>query len=370
MMIAGEVSGDHYGGGLIRKLRDRVPDIRIAGMGGECMHDAGMEVWQDFRGMDVMGFWDVIKKYSEFKRLLRRLIEQTREFKPDRVILIDYAGFNIRFAQAMHELGIPVYYFISPKVWAWNSGRIKKLAAYCTAMLVFFEFEIDVYASSGLPVYWIGHPLLEELQKFSDNRNVYRTQLGVSENDTVIGILPGSRHNEIKHMLPIMMQAFTHVHAEQNCVGILGCAPTVSREELQEYAHDSLDNIRIVHGLTHELMAASNAMMITSGTATLEAGIIGVPHVLCYKMGWLNYQLAKRLVKTDNIGMVNIAMNERIVPELVQGDLTPDSIVYELTQMLDAEAEYREKLKRLRQRLHKAHPLENAARIIVDKGMV
>ena len=336
MMIAGEASGDHYAGNLVEALRDSDPSARIWGMGGPAMRKAGAEIVQDIAGLDVMGFWDVLTRIGTFRRVFRELRGQMKARQPDGIVLVDYPGFNIRFAHAARQAGIPVIYFISPKVWAWKAGRIPKLAAWCRKMLVFFPFEVEVYKNSGLETICVGHPLARELQPFRRSRSRCRGELNLPGSGRLVGLLPGSRRREIKRMFPIMLDAAARLKADNpELVFAAGCAPNLNPDCLSSFLRPRHPEITIVRNKTHALMAAADALMITSGTATLEAGIIGTPHVLCYRVGLPTYLIVKPLLRTRDVGLVNIVSGRRIMPELIQFAMTPANIARETERFLN-----------------------------------
>ena len=339
MMIAGEASSDHYAGALAAALKQRDVSIEIIGMGGEEMRQSGVEILQDIKGLDVMGFWDVLTRLRMFKRIFRNMVSVLEQRKPEAVILVDYPGFNIRFAKEAHKRGIRVIYFISPKVWAWNRKRRDVIAANCDKMLVFFEFEIDVYRETGLDTVCVGHPLAEELEPYRSSKSRSKGQLGVPEDSLVIGLLPGSRKREIQRILPPMLDAAALLAQKHEHIAfVCGCAPTFDEKMLRSYLNNRHPEVKFIKGMTHDIMAASDACMVTSGTATLEAGIIGTPHVLCYKVGLMLYMIASCLVKIPDIGIVNIASGKRVMPELVQYDMTPARITEEIERFLNDEA--------------------------------
>jgi lipid-A-disaccharide synthase len=345
LIIAGETSGDHYGAGLVQALLSR-KGVSAWGMGGSAMKNAGMELIQDIKGLDVMGFWDVLIRIFTFKKIFNTLVSEMENRKPDAVVLIDYPGFNIRFAEAAKNCGIPVVYFISPKVWAWKSGRIQKLASWCSKMLVFFEFELDVYKGSGLKTVLVGHPLVKELEPFRADKGRFREELKLSPDKPLIGLIPGSREREVRKMFPAMLDAASFLHSRIEGIQFAAaCAPSIETGFLASFIQTDHPTITLVQKKTHELMAAADALMITSGTATLEAGIIGIPHVICYRVGLITYLIAKPLVKTKDVGLVNIAAGKRILPELIQYNMTPSNIADNIEEFLTDRKKYEQVCK-------------------------
>ncbi|MFH1709391.1 MAG: lipid-A-disaccharide synthase [Planctomycetota bacterium] len=337
-MIAGETSGDHYAGGLARAILAAAPGAAVRGMGGPELADAGAAVLWDFEGLDVMGFWDVLTRLGRFRRLFRDLVADLDRDPPDAVVLVDYPGFNLRFARAAHARGIPVIYFISPKVWAWKPGRIKVLARYCRRMLVLFAFEEEVYRSSGLPTVCVGHPLAGELAPYRNARPHWRRELDYPGDIRLVGLLPGSRAREVERMFPPMLAAAARLHRRFPGIRFAaGSAPGFAPDYLKGFVRPGYPPVDIIGGRTHALMAAADALMITSGTATLEAALIGTPHVLCYRVGWLTYLLVKPLLHTRNVGMANIAAGRVIMPELLQSAMSPDRIADTVAAFLEDE---------------------------------
>jgi len=375
MLIAGEASGDHYGGALVRRMLEERPAAAVWGMGGAAMRSAGMEILRDIAGLDVMGFWDVLTRYFTFRRVFSRLRGEMERRRPDVVVLIDYPGFNIPFARAARAAGIPVVYFISPKVWAWRSSRIKVLAETVTKMLVFFDFEVDVYRGSGLDVTWIGHPLCEELEGYAEGKEAYKGLFDVPAGIPLVGILPGSREREVRRMFPVMLDAASRLDRSLPEVTFAaGCAPSLGEEFLHSFIRAGHPRVRVVKGKTRELMAASDALMITSGTATLEAALIGTPHVVCYRVGTVTYWIVKSLLRTDTVGLANIAAGRKVVEELLQRRFTPRALARETERLLKDSA-LRERMEAefasLRDRLKKEDAYGTAVREIfaaVDRG--
>lgn len=356
MVIAGEASGDHYGAGLIQRIREKDPSITVWGMGGDRMKEKGMEPVRHIRGLDVMGFWDVLVNIRTFRNVFAELKTRMESRRPDAVVCIDYPGFNIRFARAAHAADIPVVYFISPKVWAWNAARIPKLAETVTKMIVFFEFEKHAYEGSGLDVVCVGHPLVRELEPYRNGKEKYRSLLSIPASVPFAGILPGSREREVRRMFPVMLKAARILKKKIPDIEYkAACAPSIDPGLLRSIADVSGADVRITEGAAREIMAASDALMITSGTATLEAGIIGTPHTVCYRIGTLTYFLIKPFLKTEHIGLVNVAAGKKVAEEFLQGDMKPGRIADEMERLItdrEARARVQDDMEQMRQTLN------------------
>lgn len=335
-MIAGEASGDLHGSNLIKELKKLDQAATIRCWGGDLMEAAGAELVKHYRDLAFMGFLEVVKNLGTILRNLKLCKEDILQFKPDTLILIDYPGFNLRIAEWAREQGIRVIYYISPQVWAWKENRVKKMKTCIDKMLVILPFEKDYYRDKwNWEVEYVGHPLVEvveERQSAVDNR-----QSGLQTNSSqalaekpIVALLPGSRKQEILKKLPIML-AVSKDFPELQFV--------VAKAPGQDAAfYDALlqgyPNVSSVSGKTYTLLLQSKAALVTSGTATLETALFGVPEVVCYKGSNISYQIAKRLVKIKYISLVNLIMDKLVVKELIQDELTPANLRQELHELL------------------------------------
>jgi len=322
-IVAGEASGDLYGAELARALRERNPQVVLRGMGGDAMRRAGVDTFVDSSELGVVGIVEVLKSLLFFMKLLKRMASQAREERPDVVVLIDYPGFNLRLAEKLHEAGIKVAYFISPQVWAWKKGRIPKIARCVDAMMCIFPFEPQVYAGTGLNVEFVGHPLLELLEPYLAQE--------AHRDDHLVALLPGSRSSEMKAHLKVFMETATLLHQahpelrfamplprEKTKALVLGMLETM------EVPKDTLDALDISVGNSREVMRKATAGLAASGTVTVEAAILGLPLVVTYRVNWLTYQIAKRVVKLPSITIANLVTGKMVFKECLQYDATAE----------------------------------------------
>lgn len=345
MIIAGEASGDLHGAGVVRELKRRFPNADIYGIGGEKMKAAGMQLIFHVRELAFMGFLEVLKHLPLIRAVQKTLEILLRGRKPDVVVLIDYPGFNIRFAQVVHSLGIKIVYYISPQVWAWHKSRVKKMKGMIDKMLVVFPFEVEIYKSEGIDVEFVGHPLLEVLTEPQDRKSFCkRYQLDAEK--PIIGLLPGSRKQEIERIFPAMIGAARMLYRDGGTQAVVGLAPTVELEYMESFLHDDVP-ITFVRNATYDVMGNSDVALVTSGTATLETACFKTPMVVVYKTSLLTYFIGRMLVKVNNIGLVNIVAGKRIVPELIQSRATPERMAREAAKILNNDAVREEMVKNL-----------------------
>jgi lipid-A-disaccharide synthase len=370
LMIGGEESGDIHGSSLIQALKELEPDISIKGMGGKKMLATGLQ-GIDSTELAVVGIVEVVKKLPEIKRAFRDLEALLKSEQFDGVVLIDYPDFNLRFAKVAHSLGVPVIYYISPQVWAWRAGRIKEIARIVDKMLVVFPFEEELYKSSGVDAEYVGHPLTD-LAKCELTKAEARKELNIGEDLTVLALLPGSRTEEVKRLLPPMLGAIKELRAEYKgkLKIILPAACSISDELLSEVLGQNPSEVTVVRGKLHTVLRAADAATVASGTATLETALIGTPMLIIYKVSPLSYFVGRLLIGVDDIGLPNIVHKKaggsgRIVPELVQSKVTPKNIAKELRCILKTPEEMIKKLSGLREILKKGTAAENTARAIL-----
>jgi lipid-A-disaccharide synthase len=333
LIIAGEASGDLHGAGVIRELKKSLPDCMIYGIGGDKMRGEGMELIYHIREVAVMGFWEVLQNLHIIKSVEKTLSVLLKVRRPDAVLLIDYPGFNLRFAAQAKNEGIKVIYYISPQVWAWNPGRVEEIKKNVDAMLVVFPFEVDFYAKKGLSVDFVGNPLLEAFTEPLD-RKQFCTRFGLEEDKLILGLFPGSRRQELEKIFPSMLGAARILHASNAVQTVVGVSSALDVDYVKSFLRDDFP-VTIVHNVTYDLAKNSDCAIVTSGTATLEIGYYQTPMVIVYRTSWLTYIIGRLLVKIKNIGLVNIVAGEKIVPELIQMQVRPDRIVREVKSLID-----------------------------------
>ncbi|MBN1387353.1 MAG: lipid-A-disaccharide synthase [Bacteroidales bacterium] len=330
-IIAGEASGDLHGSNLINKLIEVDPDADIFCWGGNKMENAGATLLVHYGELAIMGFWEVLVKLGKIFKNLRKCKQQIIDLKPDLVILIDYPGFNLRIAKHIKKENINVYYYISPKVWAWKKSRVKKIKKYINRMYVIFPFETEFFEQYDFRVHYFGNPLVETVEKemkTSANRQKFLERYKL-EDKPIISLLAGSRLQEVKKILPVMAQVEKYYPDYQLIVAGIN---TVDRPVYERILEGS--DIMLIYDDTYSLLLNSDAALVTSGTATLETAIAGIPQVVCYRTSWLSYVIARMLVKIRFISLVNLIMDKEIVRELIQNKLNERNIVSELNTIL------------------------------------
>src|SRR6202047_2245606 len=320
-IIAGESSGDAQAAVLMHELQSLRPDIQFYGAGGPRMREVGGSGIFEWTHEAVVGLWDVLMKYSYFRRQFYRMYREICRLLPDAVIFVDYPGFNLRLANYLHSKGYPgkKIYYISPQVWAWNRGRIPKMATYLDLMMCIFPFEKPLYEASGLRTEFIGHPMIEELE---------RHRINEPRVPNLVALLPGSRNREIKRIFPVMLEAVKLLRRNEEKIRFeASAASDPARDFMQNLVADAgLADMPIGLKNSWELMQRAGVVMVASGTATLESSFYLLPFVLVYKVSWLTYLPARLLVQVDHLGMPNILAGKEIIPEFIQHEALPARI--------------------------------------------
>jgi lipid-A-disaccharide synthase len=327
-IIAGEASGDLHGSNLIKSLSQLDNQIEVRAWGGDLMQDAGAKIVKHYRELAFMGFVEVIKNLGTILKNISFCKKDILDFNPDVLILIDYPGFNLRIAKWAKSKGIKVVYYISPQIWAWKESRIKTIKSSVDKMLVILPFESDFYDKWNYKVDYVGHPLVEVVDSFIQNQIKPRKDW---ESRSIIGILPGSRKQEINIKLPIMLEVAKQLPDYQF---VVAKAPGIEDAFYNGLLKD-LKNVNTLKNQTYSLLYEAKAALVTSGTATLETALFGVPQIICYKGSSISYEIAKRIIKIKYIGLVNLIMDKPVVKELIQDDLTTENIITELNDILD-----------------------------------
>ncbi|MBN2364731.1 MAG: lipid-A-disaccharide synthase, partial [Calditrichaeota bacterium] len=338
LIIAGEPSGDRHAAGLVFELLKLRPDLTFHGIGGDEMREAGVELLFHIEQMSFLGFSEVIRHIPFIRKVFRDLKKWMKEFRPEAVILVDYPGFNLRLAKSAHNMNIRVVYYISPQLWAWGQNRIKKIRRYVDLMLVIFQFEQEFYSRHGIAASFVGHPLVDEI-KVDLTGSEFRTRYKIPENKKIIGFLPGSRKNEVNTLLPEMVKSAELFQHRSEVEWVVGKSVNVPRGVYDAILEGNL-GIRLIEKDIYALMKYSRVVVVASGTATLETGYLETPMVVLYKISPLTYHIGKCLVKIKNIAMANIVLQKRVVPELVQKNVTPENICRELSDYFGDEAYY------------------------------
>ena len=319
---AGDPSGDIASGRLLVALRERRSNIDCFGLGGLCLASLGQEQLAGGHDLAVMGFWEVARRFRYFQKLMHRTVDEITSRKPKLIVLVDYPGFNLRLAARVKHLGIPIVYYIAPQVWAWGKGRISQLRQLVNRMLVILPFEERFFRDHGVPAEFVGHYLVEDI----DARMIGTSPKG----NGVLALLPGSRHQEIDRMLVPMIQAARLFNDRYGTRAVVAGVKGAYDYDSSLRAHGD-DRITVQYGNSRQVIYESDLVVTASGTATLETGIIGRPMVIVYKTGYITYQIARCVVRLDKIGLANLVLDEKAVPELIQGDVTPERIFQELS---------------------------------------
>jgi lipid-A-disaccharide synthase len=330
-IIAGEMSGDTHGSGLMQALQELRPDTRFSGLGGPKMKAIGgdgLTDWVETAG--VVGLWEVLKMYGYFKQRFNETVAQVLTQRPAAVVFVDYPGFNLRVAKALRESGYTgkLIYYISPQVWAWKKGRVKTMAKVLDLMICIFPFEKPFYEASGLPTEFGGHPMVDRTAQFRHHK---------PREENLIGWFPGSRKNEVRRLFPVMLEASKKIRQQLPEARFAASAANPGlASEMRELAlaaglPEAADWIET--GTVYDLMQRVTAGAVASGTATLEAACFGLPYALVYHVNWLTYVVGKTVVRIKHLGMINILAKREVVKELVQHDLTPDTLAAEMLRL-------------------------------------
>lgn len=354
LVVAGEQSGDEHAARLLRAMKTLRPGLRAWGFGGDRLAAEGMEIRRHTRDLAVMGIAEVLKRYGWFRQVFRELVEETRAHLPDLVLLVDYPGFNLRFAEAIQPLGVPVVQYICPQVWAWKQSRIPKMARVLDRLVCIFPFEPPIFEGTGLPAFYCGHPLVEETLEVTVDRG--------EGAGPVLALLPGSRAQEVDRLLPPMLEAAERLRP--NVPG-LRVRVAVANAELETRMREmtrtrkGLTPPEWVLGKTRSVVKGADAALVTSGTATLETALLGTPMVVVYKTSPLTYAIGKRVVKVKHIGMVNLVAEREVCPERIQQAATPERLAETVLPLLSDTPEREKMLEGLR---------EVRERLVSDEG--
>lgn len=334
MIVAGEASGDIYGADLVREALTRDQQLHFFGIGGSRMREAGVETLVDSSAMAVVGLIEVIKHFDVISAAFKTLTRIIDSSPPDLLILIDYPGFNLRLAKVAKKAGITVLYYISPQIWAWRQGRVKKIARLVDHMAVILPFEAPFYERAGVPVTFVGHPMLD-LVTVSMDKTSAAASFELDPARQTVGLFPGSRRNEIERLLPTIIEAAVLLKQQfPHLQFILPLASTLDERDIMPQLHAAGLDVTITRERIHDMIRACDAVVSVSGTVTLEIALVGTPMVIIYKLAPLTYQLAKRLVKVPNIGLCNIVAGTTVVQELIQDQANPRQIAAEISRLL------------------------------------
>jgi len=372
-IVAGEPSGDLHGSNLVREILRVQPDIAFEGIGGEKMAAAGVTLRHDLAGEAIMGFTEVLRKLGHIRAILRDTIDWLQRNRPDLLILIDYPGFNLELAERAKKLGIRTLYYISPQVWAWGKGRVRQIAALAEKVLVILDFEEKIYADAGVSVEYVGHPLVDHLENVQLDTEFIENH---SEGDCItVGLLPGSRPQEIKRHLPLMLRTSELVSRHVPASRFIVACPhertgQLAREIVETHSgKGNAPHVEVVSQKTYEVINLSTLCLVASGTATLETAYFLKPMVVIYKTSLPSWLLARLLVRVEHIALVNILAKKRIVPEFIQFDARPKAIAAEARSLLEDDrrrAELQLALKEVKDKFGTPGASARAARAVIE----
>lgn len=361
-LISGEASGDLHGSNLMKAIKQKDPQAEFRFWGGDLMAEQGGTMVKHYRDLAFMGFIEVVQNLRTILRNIKLCKNDIKSYQPDVLVLIDYPGFNLRIAKFAKQLGIKVVYYISPQLWAWKENRVKTIQNYVDEMLVILPFEKDFYKKHQVNAHFVGHPLLDALQDLPPiKKEDFKTEFHLNDKP-IIALLPGSRAQEVKKMLDLMLSVRPHFKAYQF---VIAGAPSLPPSFYENFV-DS--DVHFVSNLTYDLLRCSEAALVTSGTATLETALLEVPEVVCYRGSKISYLIAKRLIKhIQYISLVNLIMDKPVVKELIQDDLNTQNLVQELKLVLkEHRAQILSEYKILKEKLGGSGASQNAADIIVS----
>jgi lipid-A-disaccharide synthase len=321
LLVAGEASGDLHGGHLVEALRQRCPAAEVVGVGGARLRAAGMEILIDVTRLSAVGLVEIVGSIPRHWRAMRQLKQQMERHRPDLVVLVDYPGFNLMVAREAHRRGIPVFFYVAPQVWAWGQGRARRMADFIDRLAVIFPFEEAIFNAHGRRfARYVGHPLLDGLLVTRDRAATRRVH-GFSDAQPLLVLMPGSRRSEVRLLLPAMLRAAELLKRDGWQVALVK-APTIAESDLSQVAGGRLP-VPLISGDTYNLLAAADGGLIASGTATLEAALLGCPPVIVYRFSWFTYLLARLVIGRRAIGLPNVVLGQDAFPELIQHQAQP-----------------------------------------------
>lgn len=368
MISAGEASGDLHGASLAQAIKRADAETVLFGMGGQVMRNAGVDVRFDIADIAVMGIVEVVKNLPRLFRLRDMLVEMAERERPDVVVIIDYPDFNMRLAEKIEKLGIPVVYYISPQVWIWRKGRAKTIARMIKCVAAIFPFEADVYREAGANVEFVGHPLLDIVKPVWTKEQAY-TQFAVDPARPLVMLMPGSRQQEIDKLLPVLLAAARTISRKlPACQFCLPVASTISRSALETAIREAGVAVTLTNDHVYDLMQIADLAIAASGTATLETSLMRLPTIIIYKVAPLTYFLGRLLVRIPYVGLPNIIAQRQVVPELLQNAAHADSIAAEAVAILtsaERQLTMRTDLSEVRERLGQSGAIDRTAALVL-----
>lgn len=368
MFSAGESSGDQHAANLFLELKKQLPDCLGLGMGGSKMAAAGVDIRYDSAAIAVIGVVEIIKHYGEIRRALALMQNLVASERPDLLVCVDYKEFNFKLAKFAKQQGIKVLFYVSPQVWAWRAGRVKEYGKVIDMMAVIFPFETAYYEAENVPVRYVGHPSVDKV-KPQRSKTEDLLAFGLTDDKPIVGLLPGSRANEIKRLLPVMLQAAEQLHQQlPDLQFILPQADAISDALLNSHLSQTTVNVTVIKHQPYDVIQCCDAVMTTSGTATLEIALLGVPMLICYKLAAITYWLGRWLVKTPFIGLPNIVAGKLIIKEFIQHEANPENLANEMLKILTDDkyaGQMRKDLAEVKEELGQGGASKNMADLVV-----
>lgn len=368
LIITGEVSGDLIGAALIRELRKLNGSLKVVGIGGNKMKSEGMEIIYHIDQMAFLGFVEVLKHLPFIKTVKRNLMHIVEERNIKNAVLIDYPGFNLSIAKKLKERGVKIIYYISPQIWAWGKNRINKMKILVNKMLVVFPFEKELYKDKGIDVEFIGHPIVERVNQYNFlTKEEFFNKFNLAKDKELLLIMPGSRNQEIRKIFPESLKAANRLADKFNMQIVVACS-----ENMDENIFKNLGGIvhyKLIKGFNYDLMKHAKFGIIKSGTSTLEAGYFSLPMVIVYSTSFFTYFIGKHLITLDRIGMVNIILDDKVIPELIQSAVNENTIFSEAEKILSKKHNYdmmKRKLEDIKDKLGDVGASKNAAKTIFE----
>ena len=367
MIIAGEESGDLVGAALIKEIKKMNSELTIYGIGGDRMKAEGMNLLYHINKMAFLGFTEVVKHIPFIKKVQKELVSVSKEKEIKTAVLIDYPGFNLDVAEKFKKIGMKLIYYVSPQLWAWGSGRMNKIKRLVDKMIVVFPFEESLYKNNDVNVEFVGHPLIERVNEYHFlSREELNNKFDLDAAKNILLLMPGSRKHEVAKIFPPMIAAALNLAKEFNLQVVTACSSNIDENVFYELSGSK--DFKVVKGFTYDLMKHAKFGIIKSGTSTLEAGYFALPMIIVYKTSFLTYQIMKNLIRVNKIGMANILLDEKVVPELIQHDASEEKIFETGRKILSDENLYssiKQKLSSIKNKLGEAGASARAAKIIL-----
>lgn len=369
LIITGEVSGDLIGASLIKELKKLNSSLKIVGIGGNKMKGEGMEIIYHIDQMAFLGFVEVLKHLPFIKKVQRSLLEIVEKRKIKYAVLIDYPGFNLSMAKKLKALGVKNIYYVSPQIWAWGKSRINKMKTLVNKMLVVFPFEKELYEKSGINVEFIGHPIIERVDQydFLTKEELYN-KFNLEKEKELLLIMPGSRNQEVKKIFPESLKAANRLADKFNLQIVVACSENMDENIFNDLG--SFGSFKLIKGYNYDLMRDAKFGIIKSGTSTLEAGYFSLPMVIVYRTSFFTYFIGRQLITLDRIGMVNIILDGKVIPELIQSEVNEETIFSEAVKILSSKQNYdlkKRKLENIKNKLGKIGASKSAAKLIIEQ---